>query len=140
MKEQRMSAVGMKRLVLLGAAVAMTTLGVVPGLAEPTKPGLAEPARKDAAPAATSTKPPVVLAPTVEVTGFRSAKFGMSEADVRAAIVKDFGVKPEAIRAETNASEQTLVLLIKAPDVLPGGGSAEVSYVLGFKSKTLIQV
>jgi hypothetical protein len=55
-------------------------------------PTFGEPAKKDAAPAATSTKPPVVLAPTVEVSGFRSAKFGMSEADVRAAIVRDLGV------------------------------------------------
>ncbi len=122
----------MKQRVWLGAMLVATAVGVGPALSEPTK--------KDAAPAATSTKPPVVLAPTVEVSGFRSAKFGMSEADVRAAIVRDLGVKPEAIRAETNASEQTRVLLVKANDVLPGGGAAEVSYVLGYKSKTLIQV
>ena len=30
--------------------------------------------------------------------------------------------------------------LVKANDVLPGGGAAEVSYVFGYKSKTLIQV
>jgi hypothetical protein len=32
------------------------------------------------------------------------------------------------------------VLSVQVPDVLPGGGTAEVSYVLGFKSKNLIQV
>jgi hypothetical protein len=116
----------------LGAMLVATAVGVGPTFGEPTK--------KDAAPAATTSAKPVVLAPTVEVSGFRSAKFGMSEADVRAAIVRDLGVKPEAIRAETNASEQTRVLLVKANDVLPGGGAAEVSYVLGYKSKTLIQV
>jgi hypothetical protein len=136
MKEKRMSAIATKYSVRLGAALLVTAAGVVTALAQAPVPA----AKKDAAPAATSTKPPVALAPTVEVTGFRSAKFGMSEADVRAAIVKDFAVKPDAIRAETNASEQTRVLLVKVPDVLPGGGSAEVSYVLGFKSKTLIQV
>jgi hypothetical protein len=74
------------------------------------------------------------------VGGFRSARFGMNEAEVRAAIVKDFGVKSEAIKAEFNPSEQTPVLVVRAADVLPGGGIAEVSYVFGFKSKTLIQV
>ena len=123
----------MKQRVWLGAMLVATAAGLGPVFGEPAK--------KDAAPAATtSTKPPVVLAPTVEVSGFRSAKFGMNEADVRAAIVKDLGVKPEAIRVETNASEQTRVLLVKANDVLPGGGLSEVSYVLGYKTKTLIQV
>ena len=120
-------------LVWLSAALVAGAVGTGPAASQ-------QPAKKDAAPAATSTKPPVVLAPTVEVSGFRSAKFGMGEAEVRAAIVRDLGVKAEAIRAETNASEQTRVLLVKAHDVLPGGGIAEVSYVLGYKSKTLIQV
>lgn len=132
-----MSAIATKQLVRLGAALLVTAAGVVAALAQTPVPA----AKKDAAPAATTAaKPPVVMAPAVEVTGFRSAKFGMNEADVRAAIVKDLGVKPEAIRSETNASEQTRVLLVKANDVLPGGGAAEVSYVLGYKSKTLIQV
>ncbi|MBI3702028.1 MAG: hypothetical protein HY242_16495 [Afipia sp.] len=64
----------------------------------------------------------------------------MSESDVRAAILKDFKVKPEAIRAEDNKGEQTRILSVQAPDVLPGGGVSEISYVFGFKSKSLIQV
>jgi hypothetical protein len=77
---------------------------------------------------------------TVEVKGFRSALFGMSEADVRAAITKDFGVAPDAIRASQNGAEHTRILSVKAPDVLPDGGVAEVAYVLGYKTKKLIQV
>ena len=77
---------------------------------------------------------------TADVSGFRSAKFGMSENDVKNAIAKDFNLKGDAINTNTNPSEQTKILTIKAPDVLPGGGMAEVSYVFGFKSKTLIQV
>jgi hypothetical protein len=100
----------------------------------------AVPTPSPAAPAASAARPAVAPAATLEVSGFRSAKFGMNENDVRAAIVKDFGVKPDAIRAETNPSEQTRVLLVKVADVLPGGGAAEVSYVFGYKSKTLIQV
>jgi hypothetical protein len=127
-----MTATAKKHLAWLAAAALVTATG--------TGAALSEPNRKDAAPAATSAKPAVAPAPTLEVSGFRSAKFGMSEADVRAAIAKDFGVKPDAIRVETNPSEHTRVLLVKVPDVLPGGGAAEVSYVFGYKSKTLIQV
>jgi len=74
------------------------------------------------------------------VEGFRSAKFGMSEVDVRAAITKDFALKPDAIRAQENQAELTHSLQVTVPDLLANGGSAEVSYVLGYKSKTLIQV
>lgn len=81
-----------------------------------------------------------VVPQVADVNGFRSAHFGMSEAQVRAAIMKDFNVKADAISADTNRNEQTRVLQVKVPDVLPGGGMAEVNYVFGFKSKTLIQV
>ncbi|MBR0971142.1 MULTISPECIES: hypothetical protein [Bradyrhizobium] len=74
------------------------------------------------------------------IDGFRSAKFGMNEADVRAAMSKDFGAKPDAVKAQDNASELTHSLLYSAPDLLPNGGTAELSYVFGYKSKSLIQV
>ena len=74
------------------------------------------------------------------IDGFRSAKFGMNEADVRAAITKDFGAKPDAIKSQDNPSELTRSILLAAPELLPNGGTAELSYVFGYKSKTLIQV
>ena len=126
--------------IATGGAAAQTKKDAAPATsAAPATPS-PRPAAAPAAPAATSPRPAVAPAEALEVNGFRSAKFGMNENDVRAAIAKDLGVKPDAIRAETNASEQTRVLLVKAPDVLPGGGVAEVSYVFGYKSKTLIQV
>lgn len=64
----------------------------------------------------------------------------MNEADVRAAIAKDFGVKPDAIKSQDNPAELTRSVLLAVPDLLPSGGTAEVSYVFGYKSKTLIQV
>lgn len=80
-------------------------------------------------------------APKLDLTGFRSAHFGMSEAEVRGAILKDFGVATAgAARASQNGAEHTQVLTIKAPDVLTDGGTAEVSYVFGYKTKKLIQV
>jgi hypothetical protein len=74
------------------------------------------------------------------VGGFRSARFGMSEAEVRAAIGEDFGVESRAIVAGENAAERTRLLRVTAADVLPGGGTATVSYVFGYQSKALIQI
>jgi hypothetical protein len=92
-----------------------------------------------AAPAATPAAPNVT-ATAADVTGFRAARFGMTETEVRSAIAKDFNVKGDAIKTETNRNEQTRILTIRVQDVLPGGGGAEVSYVFGFKTKKLIQV
>lgn len=74
------------------------------------------------------------------VTGFRSARFGMSEEEVRRAVAADFKITGAAIKSTENKSERTRLLTITAPDVLPGGGAAEVSYVFGYQSKKLIQV
>jgi hypothetical protein len=74
------------------------------------------------------------------IEGFRSAKFGMNEADVRAAMTRDFNAKPDAIKAQDNVSELTRSVLLSVPELLPNGGAAELSYVFGYKSKSLIQV
>jgi len=74
------------------------------------------------------------------IDGFRSAKFGMNETDVRAAMTKDFSPKADAIKLQDNASELTRSLLVSVPELLPNGGTAELSYVFGYKSKSLIQV
>ena len=57
---------------------------------------------------------------TADVAGVRSARFGMTEAQVRSAIERDFRMRPDEIRSEENKAEQTQVLAIQAPDVLPG--------------------
>ena len=106
----------------------------------PRKPATA-PAPLRPAPAGPNEAAPAPAGPVVaEVSGFRSARFGMTEPLVRATIEKDLKVRPDEIRSEENKAEQTQVLVVRAPDVLPGGGTANVSYVFGFKSKTLIQV
>ena len=64
----------------------------------------------------------------------------MNELQVREAIARDFSLGTDAVQSQENKAEQTNVLIIHAPDVLPGGGMASVSYVFGFKSKMLIQV
>ena len=75
-----------------------------------------------------------------EVAGFRSARFGMSEQDVRAAMAKDLGVKPADIASSVNPVEGTTVLTAKAATLDPGPGPAVVAYILGYTSKKLIQV
>lgn len=81
-----------------------------------------------------------VMASTAEVDGFRSARFGMNEAEVKQAVAKDFSIKDEGIKEQSNSGERTKVLSVKVPDVLPGGGVGEVSYVFGYHSKKLIQI
>lgn len=100
-----------------------------------------------AAPAAAgATSTAAAEAPAAEdktakaIDGFRSAKFGMNETDVRAAMTKDFNARPDAIKIQDNASELTRSLLLAVPELLPNGGTAELSYVFGYKSKSLIQV
>ncbi len=74
------------------------------------------------------------------IEGFRSAKFGATEAQVRAAIREDFKLADTAIKAATHPLEQTKSLSIVVRDLVANSGEAQVAYVLGFRSKTLIQV
>ncbi|HEX2888453.1 hypothetical protein [Vineibacter terrae] len=96
-------------------------------------PGAPSAAAPPQTPAATTKAP-------YEVKGFRSANFGMTEAEVRAAIQKDFGVKPDDIRQTANAIERTTALMVSVPSLDPGPGPATVVYILGYQSKKLIQV
>jgi hypothetical protein len=88
----------------------------------------------------------VTLAPTHAkgqqapvIDGFRSAKFGMDEKAVKAAIKSDFNLEGKAVRSEVNPLEKTTALVIEVPDLEPGG-KAQVAYILGYSSAKLIQV
>jgi hypothetical protein len=74
------------------------------------------------------------------IDGFRSAKFGQTEAQVRAAIRADFKLADNAIKAATHPLERTRSLSIAVRDLVAHSGDAQVAYVFGFRSKTLIQV
>lgn len=74
------------------------------------------------------------------VEGFRSAEFGMSEAEVRKAIAQDFGKKKDEVAELENTVEKTTVLGIEVEDLIPESGPANVYYILGYKSDALIQV
>ena len=86
------------------------------------------------------TAQPQDTAERAAVTGFRSAHWGMTEAQVKTAIQKDFNLSPDKIQTQENLSERTTVLTITVDDLLEGVGKARVSYTLGYSTKKLIQV
>lgn len=114
------------------AAIMLAVVAQSPALSQKKETPAATPAPAGASNIATPTP--------VEVTGFRSARFGMTEAEVKAAIAKDFNLKSDAVRDQPNPAERTKVLVVKVPDLLPGGGTADASYVIGYQTKKLIQV
>ena len=79
-------------------------------------------------------------APKYEVIGFRDAHFGMTEAEVRAAVTKDLHVKASDVALAANPIEGTKVLTVKLVSLDPGPGPAQVAYIFGHSSKKLIQV
>jgi hypothetical protein len=78
--------------------------------------------------------------PKYEVTGFREARFGMSEQDIRALVTKTLGVKPADITSAANAVEGTNVLTVHVASLDPAPGPAQVAYIFGYSTKKLIQV
>jgi hypothetical protein len=75
-----------------------------------------------------------------KVDGFRAARFGADEQAVRAAIAADFGKSGDAIRIVDNPVERTRVLVVRVANLFADSGEAEIGYVIGYKSKALIQV
>ena len=101
---------------------------------------LIAPAAALAQAAAPSDQAPTAPTPPVVIDGFRSAHFGMTEAEVRKAIEADFKLTGSAVRPGDNPVERTRVLSITVPDLVPDSGKATIDYVFGFKSQRLIEV
>jgi hypothetical protein len=91
-------------------------------------------------PAPQASASPTPSAEAYEINGFRSARFGMSVEDVRAAIRTDFALSGEAIQTAQNQIERTTLLVVNVPKLEPGPGAAQVTYIFGYASKKLIQV
>ena len=102
------------------------------GLAVATALALAGPA------GAQSTPPPADPGPSI--TGFRSANFGMTEAQVRHAVATAFRLPAGAITQSQNAVQHTTILSAAVPDLIPGGGTALVNYIFGYQSHKLMQI
>src|SRR5262245_54504165 len=75
--------------------------------------------------------------PKYEVTGFRDARFGMTEAEVRAAVKKSFAVKDADIKTTANPTEGTTLLVARVDSLDPGPGPANITYIFGNKSQKL---
>jgi len=106
----------------------------------PTPAPAPPPPPKPAAPPVTKAPAATPAAEPAGIEGFRSAKFGQTEAQVRAAIKEDFKLADTAIKAATHPLEQTRSLSIAVRDLVANSGEAQVAYVFGFRSKTLIQI
>lgn len=119
--------------------ILVSTVSLLSWLAASAVMAAEAPAMKSAQEKSSSEKP-VVPPAAATVTGFRSAHFGMDEAAVRGAIAKDFGLQEKAITKTQNLADRTTVLSIKVPEVLASGGTADIAYILGYKSKLLTQV
>jgi hypothetical protein len=78
--------------------------------------------------------------PPATIEGFRNARFGMSEEQVRQAVRKDFPAAAAKLTSAVHPSEKTTVLSIGVADLLPNTGSARISYIFGYRSKKLIQI
>ena len=74
------------------------------------------------------------------VDGFRSAKFGATVAQVNKAITKDFGHKGDDIQTSIHPLEKTTSYSVVVDELIPDSGKATISYILGFKSESLMQV
>lgn len=111
-----------------GAILAGLLLAVCPALAQQRPP---PPAPAPAASAGTAE---------FKLNGFRSANFGMTADQVRQAIRKDFNLGPDRIESADNAVERTQILAVTVNDLLPNSGPAQVAYVIGFRTKQLVQV
>jgi hypothetical protein len=75
------------------------------------------------------------------IDGFRSAKFGMTEKQLRRAITKDFKVSKNKVdRVELPGSEHAALVIRSIPSLMEVGGPADIVYILGPKSKGLVRV
>jgi hypothetical protein len=119
------------------AAALAGLLLIAVGAAPQPAPGVSDQRQSPETP---GTSPETEPVEHVKVEGFRSARWGMDGAQVKAAILKDFGIPAEKVKTEENAAERTTILIVTVNDLLEGAGPARVSYVLGFKTKKLIQV
>jgi hypothetical protein len=102
--------------------------------------GIAQASLPLAAPAFAAPPAPSQEGPAASIDGFRSAHFGMDEAQVRGAIATDFRLSSTAIHAAQNPVQRTDVFGITVPNLITGAGKATVDYIFGYQSHKLTEV
>ena len=109
------------------------------GLAAPSAFAQSAPLQPAArAPAPTAVPP--TASTEFRLAGFRGALFGMTPDQVRQAIRRDFSIPAERIETVENGAERTTILAITVPDLLPASGPAQIAYVIGYRTRQLVQV
>jgi len=126
-------------LAVAAAHAAAPPLPPTPPPVPPLAPPLAQ-AQTQTPAQAPALAPLATQSSSAEIDGFRSAHFGMDEASVRAAIASDFHLSGRSVHAGVNPVQRTAVLSIRVPDLVPGGGTAQIDYVFGYRSHALIEV
>ena len=110
----------------LVAGVCLAVLGSASGFAQTT--------------AKLSPQPPAAApAAGYEIKGFRSAAFGMTQAQVKTAIAADFGPAAK-ITDSANIVEGTQALQVSLDHLDPGPGTALVTYIFGATSHALTHI
>lgn len=121
-------------LMILGPAAAQT-----PPKPAPKPPAAAAKPAPKPAPAPAPGQAAPAPAGALDIKGFRSARFGMTPAQVKAAATSDFG--PAAtIQEGTDPNQGTQFILVKVDHLDPGPGAAQIGYVFGAASKTLSMI
>jgi len=73
------------------------------------------------------------------VDGFRSARWGMDEESVRAAIARDFAPAADALRA-VQGTAGARALALRLGHLAPGPGGAELTYVFDARTQRLTHI
>ena len=87
-----------------------------------------------------AAKPASVAKAPFLIKGFRSAQWGMGEAEVRAAIAQDFKPADGAITAFDNPAEKTHVVAVHLAALAPAPGAVNITYIFGATTQKLIHV
>ncbi len=143
---------GLSALAAIVAGIAMAGWQVLPALAQPSPAATPAPSTTPPAAPPLSTAPstvPTLANPTpaplqqpvtADVPGFRSARFGMTQDQVREAIKADFSIEGKDVHTGANDQEKTKFLAVQFANLVPDSGIATITYIFGFSSQKLIQV
>jgi hypothetical protein len=75
-----------------------------------------------------------------DISGFRSAKFGMTEKEVLRAIAKDFKISKRKVEKKVLSAEKVTALVVHIPKLIQVGGPSDIVYLLENKSNKLIRI
>lgn len=82
---------------------------------------------------------PIDSARAEGIDGYRSAHFGMTEAEVLRAIQMDFGIEDGETRI-VHPLQKTTALVVRADGLVLDAGTTQIVYIFGYRSERLIQV